>query len=79
MKMLKYNPREIMFYHFKIPNKTLDWRLRALASDDDVNNLSQYVKDNKVINVFIEHGETKVESYYMPKFSASVQIRELKM
>ena len=77
VKMLKYDPREIMYYHFKIPNKTLDWGLRALACDDDVNNLAQYVKDNKVIDVFIEHGETTVESYYMPKFGESVQIREL--
>nr|GEV71900.1 hypothetical protein [Tanacetum cinerariifolium] len=51
--------------------------LRALASDDDVVNLSQYVKDNKVIDVYIEHGETTVESYYMPKFIESAKIREL--
>ncbi|GJV08663.1 hypothetical protein Tco_1346319 [Tanacetum coccineum] len=51
--------------------------LRALASDDDVVNLSQYVKDNKVIDVYIEHGETIVESYYMPKFIESARIREL--
>ncbi|GJY72256.1 hypothetical protein Tco_0475959 [Tanacetum coccineum] len=77
VKMLKYDPRDIMFYHFNIPNKTLDWGLRALASDDDVVNLSQYVKDNKVIDVYIEHGETTVESYYMPKFIESARIREL--
>ncbi|GKC54965.1 hypothetical protein Tco_1077710 [Tanacetum coccineum] len=77
VKMLKYDPRDIMFYHFNIPNKTLDWGLRALASDDDVVNLSQYVKDNKVIDVYIEHGETTVESYYMPKFIESAKIMEL--
>ena len=75
--MLKYDPRDIMFYHFKIPNNSLDWGLRALAGDDDVNNLGQYVKDNKVIDVFIEHGETTVESYYMPKFNQPAQIVEL--
>ncbi|GKC18998.1 hypothetical protein Tco_1021148 [Tanacetum coccineum] len=77
VKMLKYDPRDIMFYHFKIPNKTLDWRLRALTIDDDVINISQYVKDNKVIDVYIEHGETIVESYHMPNFNKSVQIRDL--
>ncbi|GJT22930.1 hypothetical protein Tco_0892867, partial [Tanacetum coccineum] len=79
VKMLKYDPRDIMFYHFNIPNKTLDWGLRALASDDDVVNLSQYVKDNKVIDVYIEHGETTVESYYMPKFIESARIREKRL
>ncbi|GKA57321.1 hypothetical protein Tco_0756509, partial [Tanacetum coccineum] len=77
VKMLKYDPRDIMFYHFKKPNKTLDWGLRALASDDDVVNHSQYVKDNKVIDVYIEHGKTAFESYYMPKFIESAKIKEL--
>nr|GEX07047.1 transposase, MuDR [Tanacetum cinerariifolium] len=40
VKMLKYASRDIMFYHFNIPNKTLDWGLRALESEDDVVNLS---------------------------------------
>ena len=77
VKMLKYDPREIMYYHFKIPDKNLDWGLRALACDDDIVNLAQYVKDNKVIEVFIEHGETTVESYYMPTFKEKVQLKEL--
>ena len=55
VKMLKYDPREIMYYHFKIPDKNLDWGgLRALACDDDIVKLAQYVKDNKVIEVYIE-------------------------
>nr|GEU80810.1 EF-hand domain pair, mitogen-activated protein (MAP) kinase [Tanacetum cinerariifolium] len=65
------------YFGGKIPNKTLDWGLRALASDDDVVNLSQYVKDNKVIDAYIEHGKTTIESYYMPKFNESAQIRDL--
>ncbi|GKE15871.1 hypothetical protein Tco_1423448, partial [Tanacetum coccineum] len=48
VKMLKYDTRDIMYYHFKIPDKNLDWGLRALASDDDIVYLSKFVKDNKV-------------------------------
>lgn len=75
--MLKYDPKKIMYYHFKMPDKTLDWGLRALACNDDIVNLAQYVKDNKVIEVFIEHGETTVKSYYMPTFKEKVQLKEL--
>ncbi|GJY61952.1 mutator type transposase [Tanacetum coccineum] len=47
--------------------------LRALASDDDIVYLSKFVKDNKVIEVYIEH----VESYYMPTFTEKLQLKEL--
>ncbi|GJW07339.1 O-fucosyltransferase family protein [Tanacetum coccineum] len=77
VKMLKYDTRDIMYYHFKIPDKNLDWGLRALASDDDIVYLSKFVKDNKVIEVYIEHGETTVESYYMPTFTEKLQLKEL--
>nr|GEV57822.1 hypothetical protein [Tanacetum cinerariifolium] len=50
---------------------------RALASDDDIVYLSKFVKDNKVIEVYIEHGETTVESYYMPTFTEKLQLKEL--
>ena len=65
VKRLKYDPREIMYYQFKIPNETLDCGLRALGSDYDIVNLSKYVIDINVIEIYIEHGETTVESYYM--------------
>ncbi|GJW10757.1 O-fucosyltransferase family protein [Tanacetum coccineum] len=77
VKMLKYDTRDIMYYHFKIPDKNLDWGLRALVSDDDIVYLSKFVKDNKVIEVYIEHGETIVESYYMPTFTEKLQLKEL--
>ncbi|GJT28558.1 hypothetical protein Tco_0908833 [Tanacetum coccineum] len=32
---------------------------------------------NKVIEMYIEHGETKVESYYLPTFNEKLQIRDL--
>ncbi|GJY79500.1 mutator type transposase [Tanacetum coccineum] len=63
VKMLKYDPRDIMFYHFNIPNKTLDWGLRALASDDDVVNHSQYVKDNKDEEHIIDQLDVNMEGF----------------
>ena len=75
--MLKYNPKQIMYYHFKLPRKSLDWGLRALASDEDIVNMIKYVGKHKVIEVFIEHNETTVDSYYMPTFRAGIEIREL--
>ncbi|PWA37725.1 hypothetical protein CTI12_AA580980 [Artemisia annua] len=77
VKMLKYDPKQIMYYQFKLPRKSLDWGLRALASDDDIVNMIKYVGKHKVIEVFIEHNETTVDSYNMPTFKGGVEIREL--
>ncbi|GKB93443.1 hypothetical protein Tco_0979580 [Tanacetum coccineum] len=57
------------------PNRRLG--IRAFGSDDDIVYLSKFVKDNKVIEVYIEHGETTVESYYMPTFTEKLQLKEL--
>ncbi|GJT51519.1 mutator type transposase [Tanacetum coccineum] len=62
VKMLKYPAKQSQFYQFKIPNKTLDWGLRALGKDDDIVNLIKYVSEHKVIDVYIEHHESLVES-----------------
>ncbi|GJR48066.1 hypothetical protein Tco_1316169 [Tanacetum coccineum] len=62
VKMLKYPAKQRLFYQFKIPNKTLDWGLRALDKDDDIINLIKYVSEHKVIEVYIEHHESLVES-----------------
>lgn len=77
VKLLKYDPKQIMYYHFKLPRKSLDWGLRALASDDDIVNMINYVGKHKVIEVFIEHNETTFDSYYMPTFRSRIEIREL--
>ncbi|GJR99326.1 putative reverse transcriptase domain-containing protein [Tanacetum coccineum] len=33
---LGYDPKQIMFYHYKLPNKSLDYGLRPLSCDADV-------------------------------------------
>ena len=77
VKMLKYDPQQIMFYHFREPKKNLDWGLRALGCDDDVVSLISYVSKHKVIEVFIEHNETRVESFYKPLFRKTMEIKEI--
>ncbi|GKC74527.1 hypothetical protein Tco_1120410 [Tanacetum coccineum] len=33
---LGYDPKQLMFYHYKLPNKSLDYGLRPLSCDVDV-------------------------------------------
>ncbi|CAI9284354.1 unnamed protein product [Lactuca saligna] len=66
----------------KLPNtkyvKDLDFGLRALGNDNDVLNLAQYIGDNKVIEVYTEHGKTNLLTYFMsPKGKQKVIIKEL--
>lgn len=57
VKRLKYPAKQSQFYQFKIPSKTLD-----LDKDDDIVNMTKYVSELKVIDVYIEHHESLVES-----------------
>ncbi|GKB37641.1 hypothetical protein Tco_0882583 [Tanacetum coccineum] len=40
----------------------LDYVLHPLTIDADVLELEKYVKDNKIILVYVEHGSTNVDS-----------------
>nr|GEV37033.1 zinc finger, SWIM-type [Tanacetum cinerariifolium] len=71
VKLLKYYPKQI------IPKKTLDWGLTGLGCTDDIINLIQYVLMHKVVEVYIEHHETRVESFYKPSFREGILIREI--
>ena len=52
-----------MYYHFKIPNSNLDYGLQALGNDQDVLNLLKYTEKYKLIEVYIEHDRTYLETY----------------
>ncbi|GJT00946.1 FAR1-related sequence 10 [Tanacetum coccineum] len=52
-----------MYYHFKIPNNNLDHGLQALGNDADVMNLVRYIDKYILIEVFIEHEYTVLETY----------------
>lgn len=78
MLKLGYVVPPVIYYHFQLPNRDLDFGLRALGNDADVLNLAQYIKDNKTIKVYTEHGETKLLTYFMsPRTVPSVIIEEL--
>ncbi|GKA79773.1 hypothetical protein Tco_0786369, partial [Tanacetum coccineum] len=53
-----------MYYHFKIPNNNLDHGLQALGNDADVMNLVRYIDKDRLIEVFIEHEYTILETYF---------------
>nr|GEW99200.1 transposase, mutator type [Tanacetum cinerariifolium] len=53
-----------MYYHFKIPNNNLDHGLQALGNDVDVINLVRYIDKYRLIEVFIKHEYTVLETYW---------------
>ncbi|GJZ27143.1 hypothetical protein Tco_0571396 [Tanacetum coccineum] len=52
-----------MYYHFKIPNSNLDYGLQALGNDADVINLVRYIDKYRLIEVYIEHEYTILDTY----------------
>ena len=53
IRLLGYK-EEVVFYHFKIPNTSLDDDIRALVTDNDVREMIKHIGKLKVIEVFIE-------------------------
>ncbi|GJU81832.1 hypothetical protein Tco_1284197 [Tanacetum coccineum] len=52
-----------MYYHFKIFNNNLDYGLQALENDADVMKLVRYIDKYRLIEVYIEHEYTVLETY----------------
>ncbi|KAJ9543460.1 hypothetical protein OSB04_023167 [Centaurea solstitialis] len=77
MKYLGYHGTYMMYYHFLIPNSDLDFGLRAFGCDQDVLNLLQYVSQCKIINFYVEHGSTKLKTYFVSPEPKRVIIEEL--
>ncbi|GJW76436.1 retrovirus-related pol polyprotein from transposon TNT 1-94 [Tanacetum coccineum] len=55
---LGYDPKQLMFYHFNLPNKSLDYGLRPLSCDADVVSLINIVEH---LSVEIEELDDDVE------------------
>ena len=53
IRLLGYK-EEVVFYHFKIPNTSLDDGIRHLVTDSDVRDMIKHIGTLKVIEVFIE-------------------------
>ena len=47
---------ERLFYHYKLPMKSLDSGLRSLVSDSDISDMLKYVHKHRIIYVYVEHG-----------------------
>ncbi|PWA66436.1 transposase, mutator type [Artemisia annua] len=75
VKQIGYKRSKVMYYHFKIPNSNLDFGLQALGNDQDVLNLLKYTDKYKLIEVYIEHDSTDLETYM--KSPRSLVIEEL--
>ncbi|CAI9286001.1 unnamed protein product [Lactuca saligna] len=68
----------VIYYHFRIPNGDFQFGLRALGNDQDVINLSKFIQNNKLIEVYTEHGKTNLLTYFMsPNAKGKVVIEEL--
>ncbi|CAI9272788.1 unnamed protein product [Lactuca saligna] len=58
VRELGYKNGEPIYLHFHTPGTELDFGLMPLVTDGDVNNMSKYVKENKVLHIYIEHGQS---------------------
>nr|KAJ0209959.1 hypothetical protein LSAT_V11C400177530 [Lactuca sativa] len=68
---------KLLYYHFKRPFSDLDFGLFALASDSDIKHLGTYVGQHKLIEVYVEHGKTKLLTYTMSSTPSKVRIEEI--
>ncbi|GKD56259.1 mutator type transposase [Tanacetum coccineum] len=59
---LGYGVEDLMYCHFLIPSLGLDYGLHNLNVDADVLEMSKYVKDYKIILVYVEHGSSIVDT-----------------
>ncbi|GJW79001.1 zf-CCHC domain-containing protein [Tanacetum coccineum] len=55
---LGYGVEDLTYCHFLIPSLGLDYGLHSLNVDADVLKMSKYVKDYKIILVYVEHGSS---------------------
>ncbi|GJU99543.1 hypothetical protein Tco_1328814 [Tanacetum coccineum] len=55
---LGYGVADLMYYHFLIPRLGLYYGLHPLNVDADVLEMAKYVKDYKIILVYVKHGSS---------------------
>ena len=55
-----------LFYHYKIPMKSLDIGLRSLANDNDMTEMIKHVKRHKTIYVYVEHCTSYLDTHVGP-------------
>lgn len=55
----------------------LDFELFALGSDQDVRHLGTFISKHKLIEVYIEHGKTRLHTYTMSLNQSKIQIKKI--
>ncbi|GKD42936.1 mutator type transposase, partial [Tanacetum coccineum] len=68
---LGYGVADLMYYHFLIPRLGLDYGMHPLNVDVDVLEMAKYVKDYKIILVYVEHGSS---IFVTPKKGVSIAV-----
>ncbi|GKB69694.1 hypothetical protein Tco_0931106, partial [Tanacetum coccineum] len=71
---LGYGVADLMYYHFLRLRLGLDYGLHPLNVNADVLKMAKYVKDNKIILVYVEHGSSNVDSgiFVTPKKGVAI-------
>nr|GEV81678.1 hypothetical protein [Tanacetum cinerariifolium] len=77
VQYLGYDPEQLMFYRYKLPNKGLDYGLKPISCDADVISLIKLVANCKVIEVFVEYWLTSVDHHYVSPFKSTIEIEKL--
>ncbi|GJZ54423.1 mutator type transposase, partial [Tanacetum coccineum] len=73
---LGYGVEDLMYCHFLIPSLGLDYGLHSLNVDADVLEMAKYVKDYKIILVYVEHGSSNVDTsiFVTPKKGVAIAV-----
>lgn len=56
---------KLLYYHFIKPLSDLNVGSYTLASNSDINQLSTFVANNKLIDVYNVHGKTMLHTYFV--------------
>ncbi|GJT17849.1 reverse transcriptase [Tanacetum coccineum] len=68
---LGYGLADLIYYHFLIPRLGLDYGLHPLNVDADVLEMAKYVKDYKIILVYVKH---RSSIFVTPKKGVSIAV-----
>ncbi|GJT09938.1 hypothetical protein Tco_0856980 [Tanacetum coccineum] len=73
---LGYGVANLMYYHVLIPRLGLDYGLYLLNVDADVLKMTKYVKENKIILVYVEHESINVylSIFVTPKNGVAIAV-----
>nr|GEU62308.1 GAF domain-containing protein [Tanacetum cinerariifolium] len=73
---LGYGVEDLMYYQFFIPSLGLDYGLHSLNVDDDVLEMAKYIKDYKIILVYVKHGSSNVDTsiFVTPKKGVAIAV-----